>query len=88
MNQLRGDFARAIGELREGLIGFAGLLELELDFAEEDVEFADRSQFDALLGDLLGKVGALADSFRTETPSAKASPSPSSVRPTAASPPS
>ncbi|MGB0462850.1 MAG: tRNA uridine-5-carboxymethylaminomethyl(34) synthesis GTPase MnmE, partial [Flavobacteriales bacterium] len=30
MNQLRGDFARAIGELREGLIGFAGLLELEL----------------------------------------------------------
>ena len=65
MNQLRGDFARAIGELREGLIGFAGLLELELDFAEEDVEFADRSQFDALLGDLLGKVGTLADSFRT-----------------------
>ena len=65
MNQLRGDFARAIGELREGLIGFAGLLELELDFAEEDVEFADRSQFDALLGDLLGKVGSLADSFRT-----------------------
>ena len=65
MNQLRGDFARAISELREGLIGFAGLLELELDFAEEDVEFADRSQFDALLGDLLGKVGTLADSFRT-----------------------
>ena len=65
MNQLRGDFARAIGELREGLIGFAGLLELELDFAEEDVEFADRSQFDALLGDLLGKVSSLADSFRT-----------------------
>jgi tRNA modification GTPase len=65
MNQLRGDFARAIGELREGLIGFAGLLELELDFAEEDVEFADRSQFDALLGDLLSKVGSLADSFRT-----------------------
>lgn len=65
MNQLRGDFARAIGELREGLISFAGLLELELDFAEEDVEFADRSQFDTLLGDLLGKVGSLADSFRT-----------------------
>ena len=65
MNQLRGDFARAIGELREGLIGFAGLLELELDFSEEDVEFADRSQFDALLRDLLGKVGSLADSFRT-----------------------
>ena len=65
MNQLRGDFARAIGELREGLIGFAGLLELELDFAEEDVEFADRSQFNALLGELLEKVGSLADSFRT-----------------------
>ena len=65
MNQLRGDFARAIGELREGLIGFAGLLELELDFAEEDVEFADRSQFDALLGELLSKITELADSFRT-----------------------
>ncbi|MBO75296.1 MAG: tRNA uridine-5-carboxymethylaminomethyl(34) synthesis GTPase MnmE [Flavobacteriales bacterium] len=65
MNQLRGDFALAIGELREGLIGFAGLLELELDFAEEDVEFADRNQFDDLLSDLLRKVGTLADSFRT-----------------------
>ncbi len=65
MNQLRGNFSLAISELREGLIGFAGLLELELDFAEEDVEFADRSQFDALLADLLGKVGTLADSFRT-----------------------
>jgi len=65
MDQLRGGFAREIQALREALIGFAGLLELELDFAEEDVEFADRERFDALLADLLERVGGLADSFAT-----------------------
>lgn len=63
MDQLRGAFAAEINALREQLIGFAGLLELELDFAEEDVEFADRARFDALLGELLGRIGELADSF-------------------------
>jgi tRNA modification GTPase len=64
MKQLRGEFAGEINALREELIGFAGLLELELDFAEEDVEFADREKFDTLLGQLLERVGRLADSFR------------------------
>ena len=63
LEQLRGGFAREINALREALIGFAGLLELELDFAEEDVEFADRQRFDDLLVDLLSRVGRLADSF-------------------------
>ena len=53
-----------INALREELIGFAGLLELELDFAEEDVEFADREKFDALLAELLERISRLADSFR------------------------
>ena len=61
--QMRGGFARQIRDLRESLIGFAGLLELELDFAEEDVEFADRSRFDALLAELLERITALTDSF-------------------------
>ena len=65
LDQLRGGFAREINSLREALIGFAGLLELELDFAEEDVEFADRERFDALLADLLSRVSTLADSFAT-----------------------
>lgn len=47
MNQMRGGFSNKIKDLREGLIHFASLIELELDFSEEDVEFADRS---ALLG--------------------------------------
>ena len=64
MKQLRGEFAVRINALREELIGFAGLLELELDFAEEDVEFADREKFDALLAELLERISRLADSFR------------------------
>jgi len=47
MKQMRGGFSNKIKDLREGLIHFASLIELELDFSEEDVEFADRS---ALLG--------------------------------------
>ncbi len=65
IDQLRGTFAAEINALRESLIGFAGLLELELDFAEEDVEFADRARFDALLAEMLGRIEGLADSFRT-----------------------
>jgi tRNA modification GTPase len=49
LQQMRGGFSAEIGELREQLIQFASLIELELDFAEEDVEFADRSNLSALL---------------------------------------
>ena len=64
ISQLRGGFSREIGALRESLIGFAGLLELELDFSEEDVEFADRNRFNELLKDLLTRISSLAASFR------------------------
>lgn len=64
LHQLKGGFAREIQSLREELIGFAGLLELELDFAEEDVEFADRARFADLIESLLSRIGKLVDSFR------------------------
>jgi tRNA modification GTPase len=49
MQQMRGGFSNEIAKLREELLNFASLIELELDFAEEDVEFADRTQFHELL---------------------------------------
>ena len=49
MQQMRGGFSSEIAKLREELLNFASLIELELDFAEEDVEFADRTQFKALV---------------------------------------
>jgi len=49
MQQMRGGFSSEIAKLREELLNFASLIELELDFAEEDVEFADRTQFKELL---------------------------------------
>ncbi len=44
INQMRGDFSRALNDLRSQLLNFISLIELELDFSEEDVEFADRDQ--------------------------------------------
>ncbi|MEY3368073.1 MAG: tRNA uridine-5-carboxymethylaminomethyl(34) synthesis GTPase MnmE, partial [Bacteroidota bacterium] len=49
MRQMRGGFSHAIKRLREELINFASLLELELDFSEEDVEFANRRQLEELV---------------------------------------
>ena len=49
LKQLRGGFSNKLQELRTKLIDFASLIELELDFSEEDVEFADRKQFENLL---------------------------------------
>jgi len=60
LNQMRGGFAQEIRELREELIHFASMLELELDFSEEDVEFADRRQ---LLG-LLQRIQQVVDRLR------------------------
>lgn len=65
MHQLRGGFSKEIGALRQQLIDFASLIELELDFAEEDVEFADRSQFKSLLATLDTMLTRLIESFRT-----------------------
>ncbi|MDV7397263.1 tRNA uridine-5-carboxymethylaminomethyl(34) synthesis GTPase MnmE, partial [Arthrospira platensis SPKY1] len=49
IQQMRGGFSSEIQKLREELINFASLIELELDFSEEDVEFADRSQLKELM---------------------------------------
>ncbi|NOQ74045.1 MAG: tRNA uridine-5-carboxymethylaminomethyl(34) synthesis GTPase MnmE [Crocinitomix sp.] len=64
MHQMRGGFSREIGELREGLLSFASLVELELDFSEEDVEFADRKQLQDLVEQVKLKVSALLQSFK------------------------
>jgi len=63
MQQMRGGFSSEIAKLREELMNFASLIELELDFAEEDVEFADRSQFQALVEKITFVLKRLIDSF-------------------------
>jgi tRNA modification GTPase len=63
MQQMRGGFSNEIARLREELLNFASLIELELDFAEEDVEFADRTQFHELLNRIEQVLKRLIDSF-------------------------
>ncbi|QIX63354.1 tRNA uridine-5-carboxymethylaminomethyl(34) synthesis GTPase MnmE [Hymenobacter sp. BT18] len=63
MQQMRGGFSRELKELRARLVQFASLLELELDFGEEDVEFADRSGLTNLLQELEGIIRQLLRSF-------------------------
>ena len=63
LRQLRGNFSHELKDLREKLIHFASLIELELDFAEEDVEFADRTQLKELVAEVLRIVNRLAQSF-------------------------
>jgi len=63
MQQMRGGFSSEIAKLREELLNFASLIELELDFAEEDVEFADRSQFKDLIERITFVLKRLIDSF-------------------------
>ena len=63
IKQMRGGFSNQIKDLRDQMINFAALMELELDFSEEDVEFADRTQFYDLLNKLQSILKRLADSF-------------------------
>ena len=63
MQQMRGGFSSEIAKLREELLNFASLIELELDFAEEDVEFADRTQFKDLVERISFVLKRLIDSF-------------------------
>ncbi|MFM7664044.1 MAG: tRNA uridine-5-carboxymethylaminomethyl(34) synthesis GTPase MnmE [Bacteroidota bacterium] len=63
LNQMRGGFSHELSTLREKLIEFASLMELELDFGEEDLAFADRSTLLALVGEVLGKIQRLIKSF-------------------------
>ena len=63
MQQMRGGFSNQIKTLRQNLIDFASLIELELDFSEEDVEFADRSDLKTLVNTIQRIVQRLIDSF-------------------------
>lgn len=63
LQQMRGGFSSEISALREQLLNFASLIELELDFAEEDVEFADRKQFQELILKITFVLKRLIDSF-------------------------
>lgn len=63
MNQMRGGFSKEISRLREKLIEFASLIELELDFAEEDVEFARRDELRMLVQNILSFIENLIASF-------------------------
>jgi len=63
LQQLRGGFSNQLQTLREQLVNFASLIELELDFAEEDVEFANRDQLKQLIVDITRIIGRLIQSF-------------------------
>ena len=65
MQQMRGGFSSEIKALRSELLNFASLIELELDFSEEDVAFADQDQFKALLERIVKVLKYLMDSFST-----------------------
>ena len=63
MQQMRGGFSNKIKILRDNLVNFASLIELELDFSEEDVEFADRSDLKKLIGSITQIIEKLISSF-------------------------
>ncbi len=65
MSQMKGSISRKLGELREQLLTMTSLLELELDFSEEDVEFADRAKLLSLAHDIDSEVTHLAATFST-----------------------
>lgn len=64
MQQMRGGFSHALKDLREQLITFSSLIELELDFSEEDVAFADRTRLYTLVATAMTQVQQLIDSFQ------------------------
>ena len=63
-SQLKGGFSKELRGLRDELLKMTSLLELELDFSEEDVEFASRAELSSLLDDVLSHIHSLTDSFR------------------------
>ena len=63
VNQLRGGYSAELSKVRNDLLEITALLELELDFSEEDVEFADREKLRSLVSGAIGKVSSLAESF-------------------------
>jgi tRNA modification GTPase len=64
LHTIRGGFSTTLKELRERMIRFSALIELELDFSQEDVEFADRKQFYALIEEMTRTTHQLTSSFQ------------------------
>ncbi len=64
VSQMRGGYARELASLRQQLIDLTALLELELDFSDEDLEFVDRRKFQQLLSALGGRIRSLLGSFQ------------------------
>jgi tRNA modification GTPase len=65
IDQMRGGFSEALNKLRGDLLKFVSLIELELDFSEEDVEFADRSELIKLVMEVRSTITSLTGSFQT-----------------------
>lgn len=63
LKQMRGGFSNELKDTREKLMNFASLIELELDFGEEDVQFADRTQLNKMVDDVVIYIGRLIQSF-------------------------
>lgn len=63
-NQMRGKYSEEINSLRDSMLHFASMIELELDFGEEDVEFADRSELRSMVEEIKSYTDSLADSFK------------------------
>lgn len=64
MNQLKGGFSKELQELRRNLVDLTSLMELELDFSEEDVEFADRTRLNNIVDDAITHFTKLTDTFK------------------------
>jgi tRNA modification GTPase len=64
LNNIRGRFSEALKDLREQLIKFSALIELELDFSQEDVEFVDRSQLKSIVAEAMDHTHKLVQSFK------------------------
>ena len=64
VNQLKGGFSKELRDIRSRLLDITSLLELELDFSEEDVEFADRTQLLEPIEEAISHIGRLTESFR------------------------
>lgn len=64
LQQMRGGFSSELSKMRSELLEIVSLMELELDFSEEDVEFADRSRLKSLLINIINHIHTLIDSFR------------------------
>ena len=64
MNQLKGGFSKELQELRRNLVDLTSLMELELDFSEEDIEFADRTRLNNIVDDAITHFTKLTDTFK------------------------